>query len=227
MIFNVVGRIVCIEGALMALPFLCAIWYLEWRSALSFAATAVGALLIGFAIIRATKAASNTIYAKDGFVICAFAWMALSLIGAVPFVLSGDIAHYVDALFEAVSGLTTTGASILTDIEAMSHGCLFWRSFMHWIGGMGVLVLMVAVIPADNDRTMHIVRAEMPGPIVDKIVPRVRDTAKILYFIYVGLTLVEIVVLMLEGLSLELEAYYAGNKNVCNIIIPKRNDFKK
>ncbi len=202
MILNTAGLIVALEGGLLLLPTLCAVCYAEWRVALCFLATAVLAALVGGALVFLTRRRDRTIYAKEGFVIVALGWILLSAFGAIPFVLTGDIPAYHDAFFETVSGLTTTGASILTDIPAMSHGCLFWRSFTHWIGGMGVLVLIMAIFPDANGRSIHIMRAEMPGPVVDKIVPRVRDTAKILYFMYFGLTLAEVIFLMTGGMSL-------------------------
>ena len=168
----------------------------------SFAFTAACALILGFIITSVTERSDRTIYAREGFVICAVAWIVMSAIGAVPFVLSGDIPSYTDAFFETVSGFTTTGASILADPEELTHGSVFWRSFTHWIGGMGVLVLMMAVIPNNNDRSIHIMRAEMPGPIVDKIVPRVRSSAKILYLIYIAMTLLLVLLLLAGGMDL-------------------------
>lgn len=195
------GKIIALEGILFALPIVTALWYGESKTALAFIITMASALILGSGMTFLTRKSDHTIYAREGFVITAAAWLSLSAIGAVPFVLSGDITSYVDAFFETVSGFTTTGASILTDVEAMSHGCLFWRSFTHWIGGMGVLVLMMAIMPDNSGRSIHIMRAEMPGPIVDKIVPKARDTAKILYLMYIAMTLVEIVLLIAGGMS--------------------------
>jgi trk system potassium uptake protein TrkH len=148
------------------------------------------------------KPKNRVIYAKEGFVIVAFAWLLLSGIGALPFVISGEIPSYIDAFFETVSGFTTTGASILTNVEKMSHGLLFWRSFTHWIGGMGVLVFIMAVVPSAADRSIHILRAEVPGPTVGKLVPRMKDTAKILYLLYIVLTVLEIILLLAGGMPL-------------------------
>ena len=125
----------------------------------------------------------------------------MSLLGSLPFVISGDIPRFVDAFFETVSGFSTTGASILNDVEALSRSGLFWRSFTHWIGGMGVLVFLMAVLPMSGERSMHIMRAEVPGPTVGKLVPRVRQTARILYLIYAGFTVAETIMLMLGGMS--------------------------
>ncbi|MBE6541103.1 MAG: TrkH family potassium uptake protein [Ruminococcaceae bacterium] len=202
MIFYVVGQIIKLEALLMVLPMACALIYGEYRTLLAFGITVAGALLVGCLITLSTRKCDRTIYAREGFIICAFAWIAMSAIGAVPFVISGDIPSYTDAFFETVSGFTTTGASILASPEPLSHGALFWRSFTHWIGGMGVLVLMMAVIPTNNDRSIHIMRAEMPGPIVDKIVPRVRNTATILYLIYVVMTFVLTLFLLAGGMDL-------------------------
>ncbi len=202
MIFYVTGQIIKLEALLMLLPLACALIYGEMNSVFSFAVTAACALILGVIITAVTRKADRTIYAREGFVICAFAWIAMSAIGAVPFVLSGDIPSYTDAFFETVSGFTTTGASILDNPEVLTHGSVFWRSFTHWIGGMGVLVLMMAIIPNNNDRSIHIMRAEMPGPIVDKIVPRVRSSAKILYLIYIAMTMVLVVFLLIGGMDM-------------------------
>ena len=147
---------------------------------------------------------NRVIYAKEGFIITTLSWLLLSGIGALPFYLSGEIPSYIDAFFETVSGFTTTGASILPNVEVLSRGLLFWRSFTHWIGGMGVLVLMMAIIPpseGNSGRSIHIMRAEMPGPVVGKLVPRIKETAKILYLIYIVMTLVQFVLLLLGGMS--------------------------
>lgn len=196
------GLIIAIEGVLLALPLITALIYGETKTALAFTLTMAGALAFGGGLTFLMRRSDHTIFAREGFVITAAAWLIMSAVGAVPFVLSGEIPSYIDAFFETVSGFTTTGASILTDVEVMSHGCLFWRSFTHWIGGMGVLVLMMAIIPDNSGRSIHIMRAEMPGPIVDKIVPRVRDTAKILYLMYVVLTFIEVIFLFAGGMSL-------------------------
>ena len=209
MIVSVVGRIIAIEAAALTLPLIVALIYGEWRAALGFGVTAVSALALGMLCYWLSKERKTTIYAREGFVIVGLAWIIMSAIGAVPFVISGDIPSYVDAFFETVSGFTTTGASIVTSPESLTHAALIWRSFTHWIGGMGILVLMVAIFPDSNGRTIHIMRAEMPGPVVDKIVPRARDTAKILYFIYIGLTLAEAVFLLCGGLSVFESFFYA------------------
>ena len=195
------GQIVKLEAALLLLPLIVAICYGEQKGIFAFLITILIALAVGFVLTVIFKTENKVIFAKEGFVIVALAWMAMSAIGALPFVLSGDIPSYLDAFFETVSGFTTTGSSILTNVEALSHGALFWRSFTHWVGGMGVLVFIMAIIPSVSDRSIHIMRAEMPGPIVGKIVPRAKQTAKILYLIYIAMTALEAVFLLFGGMS--------------------------
>ena len=196
-----IGQIIKLEAVLLVLPLAVSIIYRE-RCALSFLITALASLFDGFAVTLISKPGNRLIYAKEGFVIVALAWLALSAIGAVPFVLSGEVRSYADAFFETVSGFTTTGASVLTDIEGMSHGLLFWRSFTHWVGGMGVLVFIMAIIPSVCDRSIHILRAEMPGPVMGKLVPKLKQTAKILYLIYIVMTVLEMILLLCGGMSL-------------------------
>ncbi len=196
-----IGQIIKLEAVLLVLPLAVSIIYRE-RCALSFLITAAAALFVGFAVTFISKPGNRLIYAKEGFVIVALAWLALSAIGAVPFVLSGEVRSYADAFFETVSGFTTTGASVLTDVESMSHGLLFWRSFTHWVGGMGVLVFIMAIIPSVCDRSIHILRAEMPGPVMGKLVPKLKQTAKILYLIYIVMTVLEMILLLCGGMSL-------------------------
>ncbi len=202
MVFSTLGQLTLSEAILMILPLITALIYGETRTAVAFAITVGIALLAGGVLYFCFRTDNKLIFAKEGFVIVAFGWLIMSAIGALPFVISGDIVSYVDAFFETVSGFTTTGASILTDVEAMSRGCLFWRSFTHWVGGMGVLVFVMAIIPSISDRSIHIMRAEMPGPIVGKIVPRARETARILYVIYFAMTLVQVVLLLFGGMDL-------------------------
>ena len=202
MIFFTVGKVVLIEAVLLLLPLVTALIYSEWWVAVSFAIT-IGIALGLYLLSRLCFTPKNTvIFSKEGLIIVALAWLTMSFIGSLPFIISGEISSFIDALFETVSGFTTTGASILSDVEYLSHGILFWRSFTHWIGGMGVLVFVMAVTSKNNDRSIHILRAEMPGPTVDKLVPRARDTAKILYFIYIVLTLVLIVLLAFGDMTL-------------------------
>lgn len=208
MVFYMMGQMLKVCGALMVLPLIVSLIYSE-KCAVDFLISIAVALGIGFPMAFFSRTEDRVIYAKEGFVIVALAWFALSVVGALPFVISGEIPSFVDAFFETVSGFTTTGASILTDVEAMSRGLLFWRSFTHWVGGMGVLVFIMAIIPSVSDRSIHILRAEMPGPIVGKIVPKSRETAKILYCIYIVVTVVEIVFLLAGGMPLFDSIVYA------------------
>ncbi len=200
-VFRLLGKMLMVTSALMVLPLIVSIIYKE-ESYTAFLLSIGISLAIGFPLMTFSKTEDRVIYAKEGFVIVALSWLCMSAVGALPFVLSEEIPSYVDAFFETVSGFTTTGASILTDIESLSHGILFWRSFTHWVGGMGVLVFIMAIIPASTDRSIHILRAEVPGPIVGKLVPKMRDTAIILYLIYIVLTVIEIVMLLIGGMPL-------------------------
>lgn len=193
------GRILLLVALLMLIPLLVAVLYRE-DCAVYLALTALLTAGVG-ALLAFLKPSAKSLYAREGFAIVALSWVGISLFGALPFFLSGEIPNYLDAVFETVSGFTTTGASILTNVEAMSKGLLFWRSFTHWIGGMGVLVLIMA-ISSPGDNFMHIARAEIPGPTVEKFVPRMRKTAKILYGIYLVMTAVEVVLLLLGGMDL-------------------------
>lgn len=184
----------------MVLPLIISLYFKE-ACAFSFLITIFITLVIGLGAVFICRTRNTVIYAKEGFVIVAFSWIALSAFGALPFYLSGEIPSFVDAIFETVSGFTTTGASILNDVESMSKGLLFWRSFTHWVGGMGVLVFVMALLPNVTDRSIHIMRAEMPGPIVGKLLPKVKDTAKILYIIYIVITATEIILLKFGGMG--------------------------
>ena len=189
LIFNLLGKVLLLEAVLLVLPLITSFVYLEFNSAMAFGITVGGALGLGLLLTFLVKPKKHQhMYAKEGLIITALAWVAVSLVGALPFVISREIPSFLDALFEIVSGFTTTGASVLGDVESLSHGMLFWRSFSHWIGGMGVLVFVLVFVNR-NDRSMHILRAEMPGPTVDKLVPKAKNTAFILYGIYIVLTL--------------------------------------
>ena len=201
LIFNLLGKIIQSCAALLMLPLIVSLIYKEFKCTLSFAITIILSLAFGFLLTSLFKTTNKVIFAKEGFIIVSLAWITLSLLGALPFTLSGEIKSYVDALFETVSGFTTTGASILTNVEALSKSLLFWRSFTHWIGGMGVLVFVMAIIPT-SDRSIHIMRAEMPGPIVGKLVPKAKQTAKILYLIYIALTILMALLLLAGGMNL-------------------------
>ena len=198
MTIYILGLLLAFEGAFMALPTLTAAVYHEPELML-FAVTALICLIAGFVITR-FKPKNKTLFARDGFVIVALSWIVLSLIGALPFYISGCIPRYVDALFETVSGFTTTGASILHTLEGMPKSMLMWRSFTHWVGGMGVLVFIMALLPIAGGQNMYLMKAESPGPSVSKLVPRVRKTAMLLYVIYFVMTLLEIALLLIGGM---------------------------
>ena len=198
MIAFILGRVLLILAALMLLPLITALVYGE--SVLPFVVTILLTAICGGALLL-FRPKTREIYAREGFSCVGLSWLAMSLLGSLPFVIGGDIPRFVDAFFETVSGFTTTGASILNDIESLSRSGLFWRSFTHWIGGMGVLVFLMAVMPMSGERSMHIMRAEVPGPTVGKLVPRARQTARILYFIYTGFTVAETILLMCGGMS--------------------------
>ena len=201
MVLYMVGTVIKIEAALLVLPLIVSLIYKESCS-VDFLISIVVALVSGFALTLISRPGSKVIYAKEGFVIVSLAWIALSAIGALPFYISGEIPSYIDAFFETVSGFTTTGASIVNDVEAMSKGILFWRSFTHWVGGMGVLVFVMAVVPGVSDRSIHILRAEAPGPVVGKLVPKMKETARILYIIYIAITVILIFLLLAGKMSL-------------------------
>ena len=201
LVFSVTGRIFVAMSLILLLPAAVALIYRE-SCFFAFLICAAAAFAIGIILKCVTKNHSNVMYAKEGFLIVALAWLLMSLIGCLPFVISGEIPNFADALFETVSGFTTTGASILTDVESLSKGLLFWRSFTHWIGGMGVLVFILAFASGISDRSIHILRAEMPGPIVGKLMPRARDTSKILYIMYIVLTVLQIILLLAGGMPL-------------------------
>ena len=201
MILRILGLILLLEAAFMLLPVLVAVIYHE-RAGSAFAWTAAGTALLGAGMYGLAKPRSQTIYAREGLVTVALSWIALSLCGALPFTLCGDIPYYLDAVFEMVSGFTTTGSSILPNVELLNHCSLFWRSFSHWIGGMGILVFMLAIVNLEGGQAIHLLRAESPGPSVSKMVPRMADSSKILYTLYIALTLVETVFYLAGGMPL-------------------------
>lgn len=207
MVAKIAGMVLLCFAALMLLPMLVNVWAGE--SVKGFAVGLAATAAAGGALTVCFKPRSHAIYSREGFASVSLAWILMGLFGAIPFVVSGDIPSYFDAVFETVSGLTTTGASIVRDIDAMSRGGLFWRNFLEWLGGMGVLIFIMAVLPMGGEHSMHILRAEVPGPTVGKLVPRAGDTAKILYIIYTVLTLLETALLMLGGLSFYDAVLYA------------------
>ena len=200
MIKYITGWLLVFEAIFMVVPSLTAVIYQEYSSIGWFLATMAGCLLVGGLMI-CRKPKSTALYAKEGFVIVSLSWIVLSLVGALPFFLSGVIPNYIDALFETVSGFSTTGASILPEVETLPKCMLMWRSFTHWIGGMGVLVFIMAFVPLSGGHNMHIMKAESPGPSVSKLVPRVRTTALILYAIYLALTFIMFVLLLCFGMN--------------------------
>ena len=201
--YSIIRYILCrvleFQALFLALPCLAALIYGE-REGWAYFLVLVVCLAVGEAG-RLKKPKSTVFYAREGFVAVSLSWIILSITGALPLFLSGEFASYTDALFETISGLTTTGASILSDVEALSKCNLFWRSFTHWIGGMGVLVLILAVLPLAGGYNMYLMRAESPGPTVGKLVPRVRHTARILYEMYIFMTVIQIILLMITGMS--------------------------
>ena len=200
-VFYTVGRILQIEGILLLLPTVVSLIYRE-KTALHLFLSALIAAAAGAVLMFICRKGDRKIFAREGFASVALSWIMMSAIGALPFYLSGAIPSYTSAFFETVSGFTTTGASILTDVTALSRGLLFWRSFTHWVGGMGVLVFIMAIFPSESGRSVHIMRAEMPGPIVGKLVPKIRETAKILYLIYIAMTVIMTVLLIFGKMSL-------------------------
>lgn len=199
-VISTTGYILLAEAGLMLLPALVALYYRD--NSFGFLLLSAGICALFGMILRLFKPVNTAIYAREGFVIVSLSWLLMSAFGALPFYLSGAIPNYIDAFFETVSGFTTTGATILMQVEPLGPGLLFWRSFTHWIGGMGVLVFVLLILPLGGERSIHLMRAEVPGPIAGKLVPRMRNTAKILYFMYFGLTLLETLLLVLGGMSL-------------------------
>lgn len=195
----IMGWILNIQGVFLLVPSLVALYYKE-ESGFAFLIAAGISLALG-ALATVKKPKNKSFYAKDGFVSVALGWVVLSISGALPFLISREIPSVFDALFETISGYTTTGATILTDVEALSKSLLFWRCFTHWIGGMGILVFVLCILPLAGGNNMYLMRAESPGPSVGKLVPRVRSTAVILYGIYTALTAVECVLLLIGGMS--------------------------
>lgn len=201
MVIYTIGQLIGVEAAVMMLPLCVSLIYGEgsWKAFLITIGIAIVLSALGLLLSRPK---SHVIYAKEGFATVALAWIIMSGIGALPFVISGEIPNYIDAFFETVSGFTTTGSSIVRDVEALSHGILFWRSFTHWLGGMGVLVFVMAILPSSSDRSIHLMRAEVPGPVVGKLVPKIKETAKILYLIYMVMTFIEVIFLLCGGMPL-------------------------
>ena len=203
LILNIVAALIAIVSLFMLVPLGIAFYLGNSQAATAFLYTIIPVLIVSVIIYLATRPFRRRyLRAKEGFLLVSLSWIAASAIGALPFVISGEIPSYTDAFFETISGFTTTGASILTDIEAMSPSLLFWRSLTHWLGGMGIVVLTVAILPILGIGGMQLMRAESPGPTLEKISPKVAETAKILWLIYLGLTVLETVLLMFGGMNL-------------------------
>ena len=196
---RILGKIMILEGILMLAPLLVSFIYKESIiHKLAFLVPIIIVTLIG-GLLQIPKPRRNSLYQKEGFALVALVWIIMTLFGAIPFVINGDIPNYIDACFEIMSGFTTTGSSVITDITVISHSTLFWRSFSHWIGGMGILVFILIFIPESNEGySMHLLRAESPGPQVGKLVSKMKVTTRILYLIYFGMTMLEVVILMLD-----------------------------
>ena len=206
--YRIMGRfmslIVLTEAIFMLPAWAISVLYGEFESARAFAVTIAATVIVSVLVYVCCKRARIRFYAREGLVCVGLGWLIMSFVGCLPFMISGEIPEFIDAYFETVSGFTTTGASILSDVEAMSKGMLYWRSFTHWLGGMGVLVFLLAIVPASGKGsgfTMHLLRAESPGPNVGKLVPRLRQTAGILYLLYLVLTILCFVFLLFGGMS--------------------------
>lgn len=199
-IIYILSKVICLEGIFFLMPFVVGLMYGE-KEAYSFLIMALVSICLAYLMQR--KKPKNTLYfTKEGMTVVALSWISMSILGAMPFVINGDIPNFIDALFETVSGFTTTGASILPSVEDISHASIFWRSFTHWIGGMGVIVFLLAILPSTGGYDMHLMRAESPGPSVGKLVPRIRDTAMYLYGIYMIMTAIQIILLLLAKLPI-------------------------
>ncbi|MBR5615581.1 MAG: TrkH family potassium uptake protein [Clostridia bacterium] len=196
---KILGKIMILEAILMLAPLAVAFVYNEGiKNVLAFLVPILALAIIGI-LLQIPKHERDELYQKEGFALTALVWVVMTLFGAIPFVINGDIPNYIDAWFEIMSGFSTTGSSVINDITAISHSSLFWRSFSHWIGGMGILVFVLIFIPeSDNGSAMHLLRAESPGPQVGKIVSKMKVTTRILYLIYLGMTVLEVAILMLD-----------------------------
>ena len=201
-ILRISGALFIVISAAMIPSSLVSYIYNEPETALAFTKTIIPSIVIGGLLLLITKSGTGRIKVRDGYIIVALCWILSSLIAAVPFVLSGAIPNVIDAFFETSSGFSTTGASILTDVEVLSKGLLFWRSFTHWLGGMGILIFAIALLPSLGINGQAIAKAEAPGPTLDKLTPKLSDTAKRLYTLYFGFTLILVLLLKFGGLSL-------------------------
>ena len=201
MIFNTLGHILKVQAVLMVIPLIVSFIYNDGKH-WSFIIPIIALIIVGFVLTIFVKPTRKNLFAKEGFTIVGLSWIVMGLFGCLPFIISKEIPSFIDAFFETVSGLTTTGTTILSDVECLSKSIMFWRSFTHWIGGMGVLVFILAILPIANGENIFILRAESTGPQVGKLVAKVRGTARILYIIYLCLTLIQILLLSLGDMPL-------------------------
>ncbi len=220
---KILGKIMILEGILMLAPLAVSLIYKEsLKHILAFLIPIIAVTGIGF-LLQIPKPERGTLYQKEGFALTTMVWIVMTLFGAIPFVLNGDIPNYIDACFEIMSGFTTTGSSVITDLTVVAHSTLFWRSFSHWIGGMGILVFVLIFIPeSDDGSSMHLLRAESPGPQVGKLVSKMKVTTRILYLIYLGMTALQIVIMccnpvtdynaMCQDLGVELATSYRNDR---------------
>lgn len=201
-VFYILGKIVFLEAILMLLPAMVSLYYKEYDVMAIFLIAAAATVLVSlpFIILKPKETGVNS---REGIIIAALSWIIIPLFGAIPFYASGEIPSLIDAIFESVSGFTTTGSTILTDIESLSKGMIFWRSFTHWVGGMGVLVLTIAILPSDkNSSSLNLMKGECPGPQVGKLVPKGKWSAMILYIIYAVLTVIMVIMLLIGDMPL-------------------------
>ena len=203
LVFKLTGKTLLVEAGALLLALLVCLFYRENPLPFLLSIAMTGAVGLALSLIRS----NDHFFPREGFFAVALIWLLMSAFGALPFFFSGFFPSYVDCFFESVSGFTTTGASILTAVEPLPRGILFWRSFMHWMGGMGVLILTIALLPSLGGRTLHVMRAESPGPIVSKLVPKTSQSSKILYGIYCALTLLEVFCLRIATRNLSIAAY--------------------
>lgn len=200
-IVYVIGCVLEFEALFMVLPLIVGLCYQEYNSSLAYFIVAMLCLATGF-ILRRVPLKHDELYLREGFAAVAFSWLFLSIFGCFPFMITKEIPHFVDALFETVSGFTTTGASILNDVEALTHASIFWRSFTHWVGGMGIFMLILTILPLAGAHGMNLMRAESPGPSVGKVLPKIKDTAIMTYAVYIGITLIGFIVYLISGMTL-------------------------
>ena len=199
-IVYVIGCVLEFEALFLTLPMFVGLYYKEYNSSLAYFIVAILCLTIGF-ILRRIPLKSDELYLREGFAAVAFSWLFLSVFGCFPFMITGEIPGFINALFETVSGFTTTGASILNDVEALSHASIFWRSFTHWVGGMGIFMLILTILPLAGAHGMNLMRAESPGPSVGKVLPKIKDTAIMTYAAYIGITVIGFITFLFTRMS--------------------------